>query len=168
MPLFSMTVGSSIKISDIQAQSLLKDKPAVGFPDAELQKQATGITIIIPVHNEEARLSKCLLRTIELSKSRGWDYEIILVEDGSTDATVSLINDFQSRDNRIKLQSNRERLGKGRAIRNGVCLAEKEYVGYMDVDLSADPVEFDRLLQFINEYDMVVGSRILRGTLPPI
>ena len=137
-------------------------------PSNQLQKEAASITIIVPVHNEEKRLSKCLSRTVEYSKQRKWDYEIILVEDGSTDGTVDLINNFMSTDPRIKLLSNKERLGKGRAIRNGVHLAQKDYIGYMDSDLSADPSEFDRLLFFIEDFDLVVGSRILRGTLPPI
>jgi len=163
------TVGNSIEeTSNIKARSLDAQQFDLEPPANQLQKELTGITIIVPVHNEEARLSRCLTRTVEYSKQSLWDYEIILVEDGSTDGTVSLINNFMSSNPRIKLLSNKDRLGKGRAIRNGVHLAGKEYVGYMDVDLSADPSEFDRLLPFIKEYDLVVGSRILRGTLPPI
>jgi len=127
-----------------------------------------SITIIIPVHNEEKRLPTTLLRIIEYCTSQHWDYEVIIVEDGSTDGTVDVINDFTSKDSRITLISNKERLGKGRAIKHGVFAAEKKYVAYMDADLSADPSELKRLFQFIDEFDIVVGSRILRGELPPI
>ena len=59
-------------------------------------------------------------------------------------------------------------MGKGGATRNAAFVANKEYVGYMDVDLSADISEFDRLLEYIENSDLVIGSRILRGNLPPI
>lgn len=127
-----------------------------------------SITIIIPAYNEEERLQTSMQRIIEYCTSQYWDYEVIIVEDGSTDGTLDIIHDLISKDNRIKLISSKERLGKGRAIRHGVFAAEKKYVSYMDADLSADPSELERLLLFIDKFDIVVGSRILRGELPPI
>jgi glycosyltransferase involved in cell wall biosynthesis len=137
-------------------------------PNDKSQMVDFGITIIIPAYNEEKRISRCLQRTIDFCNSRRWEYEIIIVEDGSTDGTVKVIRELISKNDRIKLISNKERLGKGGAITNGFSLAEKKYVGYMDADLSADPGEFDRLLPFIDQFDIVVGSRILRGGLPAI
>jgi len=151
--------GSGTNSSDNQGPEL---------PSQNFKSQALGMTIIIPAHNEEHRLTRCLERTVEYCKSQRWDYELIVVEDGSTDGTVKLVKDFMLSDNRIKLVSNKNRLGKGTAIRYGVNLAEKKFIGYMDADLSADPSEFKRLLAFIDEFDIVVGSRILRGELPPI
>jgi glycosyltransferase involved in cell wall biosynthesis len=132
------------------------------------QRLDFSITIIIPAHNEEKRILTSIQRIIEYCTSQDWDYEVVIVEDGSTDGTVNVIHDLISKDNRIKLISNKERLGKGRAIKRGVITAEKKYVSYMDADLSADPSELERLLLFIDEFDIVVGSRILRGELPPI
>jgi dolichyl-phosphate beta-glucosyltransferase len=132
------------------------------------QRLDFSISIIIPAHNEEKRLLASVQRMMEYCTSQRWDYELVIVEDGSTDGTVRVINDLISKDYRIKSISNKERLGKGRAIKNGVTIAEKKYIGYMDADLSADPSELERLLLFIDEFDIVVGSRILRGELPPI
>jgi glycosyltransferase involved in cell wall biosynthesis len=147
-----------------------KDRAGTASPnnDDKSQHQETAITIIIPVHNEEKRLTPSMRRTIEYCKTEKWDYELIFVEDGSTDKTVEIIQDLASKNNRIKLVSNPERLGKGKAIRSGVVHAQKKYIGYMDADLSADPSQFKRLLGFIDKFDIVVGSRILRGELPPI
>jgi glycosyltransferase AglD len=128
----------------------------------------TNISIIIPVYNEERRIAQCLERSLDHCRKKGWNFEIIVAEDGSTDGTVRTIGHFQSIDNRIKLISFKERLGKGGATRNAAFVAKKEYVGYMDVDLSADISEFDRLLEYIENSDLVMGSRILRGDLPPI
>ena len=145
-----------------------EDGSAFAKSHEKSQLQDTAITIIIPVHNEEKRLPTCMQRTIEYCDSRQWDYELIVVEDGSTDGTVKVVKEFASRNNRVRLFSSEERLGKGKAIRNGVLYAEKKFIGYMDADLSADPSEFERLILFIDQFDIVVGSRILRGGLPPI
>lgn len=127
-----------------------------------------GITIIIPAYNEEKRLPTAVQRISEYCTSQHWDFEIVIAEDGSTDGTINVVNELISKDNRIKSITNKERLGKGRAIRNAVSTSKKEFVCYMDADLSADPSELGRLIPFIDEFDIVVGSRILRGGLPPI
>jgi glycosyltransferase involved in cell wall biosynthesis len=142
----------------------------VSFPNTPetFQTLNFSITVIIPVHNEEKRLLKSIQRMIEYCNSQQWDYELVIVEDGSTDRTVELIQDLISKHSRIKLITNKQRLGKGKAIKHGVFAAEKKYIGYMDADLSADPSELERLLLYIDQFDIVMGSRILRGELPPI
>ncbi len=127
------------------------------------------ISIIIPVHNEERRIVDCLQRTMRYCSDQQWDFKLIVAEDGSTDDTVKLVNDFSRSDKRIKLVSSTERLGKGGAIKKAIQASIKShYIGYMDVDLAADPSEFQRLLAQTKNTDIVIGSRILRGDLPPI
>lgn len=127
-----------------------------------------GISIIIPAYNEEKRITKCLKRTLDYCKNQQWEFEIIIAEDGSADNTIKIIQDFHMKDNRIKILSFKNRLGKGAAIRNAMLTAEKKYVGFMDADLATDPSEFNRLLEFIGDYDMVIGSRLIRDHLPSI
>lgn len=127
-----------------------------------------NISIVIPAYNEEKRIKKCLDRTIEYCISQQWDFEIIVAEDGSKDNTVKIIQDVVQRDKRVKLLSSKNRLGKGGAIRNAILTAEKEFVGFMDADLSADPSEFQRLLLIMSDFDVVIGSRMVRDNLPPI
>jgi len=126
------------------------------------------ISIIIPAYNEEKRIPRCLKRLLGYCNEKEWDFEVLVAEDGSTDNTVKIVKDFASQDNRIKLLSFTERLGKGGAIKNAMFQASKDYVCFIDVDLSADVAELERLIPFLNEYDIVVGSRQLRGNLPPI
>jgi len=126
------------------------------------------ISIIIPAHNEEKRIQKCLKRIIEYCTQKQYDFEIIITEDGSTDNTVEIVKDFQQKCDKIKLISFKERLGKGRAITQAMFTATKKNVGFMDADLATDPSEFEKLLDEITNNDIVIGSRIIRGTLPPI
>jgi len=126
------------------------------------------ISIIIPIYNEEKRILRCLERISSYCNEKEWDYEVLVAEDGSTDNTVKIVNDFSSQKNRFKLLSFPERLGKGGAIKNSMFQATKDYVCFMDVDLSADVGELERLIPYVNNYEIIIGSRILRGTLPPI
>jgi glycosyltransferase involved in cell wall biosynthesis len=75
-------------------------------------------------------------------------------------------------DSCVKLLSIVNHLGKGGSIVAAALhlasSANKEYVAYMDVDLAADPSELAKLLENIKDYDIAIGSRILRGDLPPI
>jgi len=128
----------------------------------------TEISIIIPVYNEEKRIIPCLKRILSYCSEKKWDVELIVAEDGSTDNTKSIVNNFRSNDNRINLLTFKNRLGKGGAIRNAIFHASKDYICFLDVDLSADIDEVNRLISYIDKFDMVIGSRILRGNLPPI
>ncbi len=126
------------------------------------------ISIIIPAYNEEKRIPQCLERVLSYCREKEWDYEVLVAEDGSTDNTVKIVKDFASHDNRIKLLSFTERLGKGGAIKNAMFHATKDFVCFMDADLAADISELERLLPFVNHYEIIIGSRRLRGNLPPI
>ena len=126
------------------------------------------ISIIIPAFNEEKTISECLKRTFNYCLDKHSDFEIIIAEDGSDDNTVKIIEDFTQKDERIKLISIKERLGKGGAIANAMLTAKKKYVAFMDADLSADPFEFQRLFEEITNFDVVIGSRLLRGNLSSV
>ena len=127
-----------------------------------------SISIIIPAYNEEKRITKCLTRTLQYCIQQQWDFEILVAVDGSTDNTAKIVESFQSNDNRVKLILLENRMGKGGAVTNAIVRARSQYIAYMDADLSADPSELKRLLIHVDNYDIVIGSRILRGTLPPI
>ena len=128
-----------------------------------------GISIIIPAYNEAKRIGNCVNRIISVCESYGWNYELIIAAEGSTDDTVKVVEAmFSSLSEKITILTGSKRLGKGGSIKEAVKCAKMEYIVYMDSDLSADPTQLDRLLQFANEYDVVIGSRIVRGGLPPI
>jgi glycosyltransferase involved in cell wall biosynthesis len=128
-----------------------------------------GLSIILPAFNEERRIGRCLERVLTYISNKGWDYELLVVEDGSSDNTRNIVNDISLHDKRVKLLSLPIHLGKGGSIASAALFAAtKEYVAYMDVDLAAEPPELERLLEYIHDHDVVIGSRILRGDLPPV
>jgi len=135
---------------------------------SEHKTEKKHISLIVPVHNEELRIRKGICRICDYFEINGYEYEILITEDGSTDKTVEIAQDLQNTNNKIRLHSSKKKMGKGKAISNSMLLAKKEFVAYMDVDLAADPSELERLFNKINDYDIAIGSRLLRGTLPPI
>jgi len=132
------------------------------------EKNDYSISIIVPVHNEELRVERGVSRICKYFEDKQYDYQVIIAEDGSRDKTVELIKKMEKENSRIKVISSSNRLGKGKAISEAMVRGEKDFVGYMDVDLAADPMEFERLLEKIEDYDIAIGSRLLRGNLPRI
>jgi glycosyltransferase involved in cell wall biosynthesis len=138
------------------------------WPEQIEKFEPASISIIIPAYNEEMRIGTGLTRTISFCNLAGWDYEIIIAAEGSKDKTVEIIQEKVGDISQIKVITGDKRLGKGGSIKNATRLVSKDYLAYMDVDLSADPSEFNRLLFHAQDCDIVIGSRILRGNLAPV
>lgn len=127
-----------------------------------------NITIIIPAYNEENRISACLERLKTFCRDKEWNYEIVVVEDSSNDKTATIVDSYHRVNERITLMSLPTRLGKGGSIACAALRSTTEYTAYMDVDLAADVTQLEHMLKSMDNHDIVIGSRILRGNLPPI
>ncbi len=119
------------------------------------------ISIIIPFFNERENLEKLyteLERELHILKI---DYEIIFINDGSTDNSETVIEKLK-KDN-IRLISFRKRSGKGKALNAGLDQARGDLICFMDADLQDDPKDLQKFMAKINEgYDFVNGYRSLR------
>ncbi len=134
-----------------------------------MQERNHGISIIIPIFNEERRIAKCIERTVDyFNNHTNWDFEIVIANDASNDKTADIIESFSRADNSIRILSWPIRQGKGLSLKKAAFSTTKQYVGYMDADLAAEPCEFERLIKFIDDYDIVIGSRLVREGLPPV
>ena len=121
------------------------------------------ITIIIPFYNE-AESIPVLVQYLnnQLNKLKK-EFEIILINDGSSDNFLPIKSGFNFRSN-VKLISHKKRLGKGEALKTGVENSSGETIVFMDGDLQDDPADLPRLLEKINEgYDFVNGIREKRN-----
>ena len=128
------------------------------------------LTIVIPAFNESKRILKTL-NAIDEYISSNLDcrsFEVIMVNDGSTDDTASVVTgwiDGKSRNkNNFKLLSYLPNKGKGYAVREGFYKAVGDLVLYMDADGAAPVGEVKKLLLPINsDFDLAIGSRVLKG-----
>jgi len=127
-----------------------------------------SFSLIIPAYNEEQRLPKTLKRVIEWSKKINFNLEILIMDDGSTDKTVTIVKNFIKGEPGIKLIQSKKNLGKMAQVLKGFQIARKDIVGVMDADLAADPDEFFKLFKKLAKADIVMGSRYLRDNLQPI
>ena len=116
------------------------------------------LSILIPVYNEEKTLLNILERINE-SKIENFDFEIIIINDGSDDNTFNVIKENSDLyDKVINLDKNR---GKGYAVKSGLKIATGDYVIFQDADLEYDPKEFIKFTNLINKFsvDVIIGSR---------
>ncbi len=125
------------------------------------------LSIVIPAFNEERRLPKTLDSVVAFLQSRPLRAEIIVVDDGSTDATSQLVASYQSKYAGLRLVSNGRNRGKGFSVRHGMLEARGEYALFTDADLSTPIEEADKLLAALKEqgYDAAIGSRAVDRSL---
>lgn len=120
------------------------------------------ISVIIPVHNEEENvktLSKELSDTLKKLKE---DYEVLFIDDASTDATYDNLRS-QKFDKNIKVIQLKKQSGKGQALATGITASVGDKIVFMDGDLQDNPDDLPRLIKKLDEgYDLVNGVRIKR------
>lgn len=127
-----------------------------------------ALSIVIPAYNEEARLPDTLAQVLAyLDSSRLGDAEVIVVDDGSRDATPALVEEWSRKDARVRLVKNPGNRGKGYSVKHGMLEARNEWVLFSDADLSAPIEEFDKLWAAVEREQAVVaiGSRALNRGL---
>lgn len=116
------------------------------------------LTIIVPVYNEEETILETLHR-IKATKDDRVNYETIVVNDGSTDNTLNLLN--SNTDLYEYLINGEKNLGKGNAVRKGLEISTGDYVIFQDADLEYDPLDFKYFIDIILKFnaDVIIGSR---------
>ncbi|ABB33110.1 glycosyl transferase family 2 [Geobacter metallireducens RCH3] len=118
------------------------------------------LSIVIPIYNEEENIPPLYGRVTEALAGTGIDYELILVDDGSSDGSFPLLRQIAERDSRVKVIRFRRNFGQTAAMAAGFDAARGEVVVPMDGDLQNDPADIPMLLSKINEgYDVVSGWR---------
>jgi dolichyl-phosphate beta-glucosyltransferase len=129
--------------------------------------QSRMASLVIPAYNEKSRIEACIRSVAQWTRSRpgGWDWEAILVDDGSTDDTARLARAVASRE-RLDLEIvSCDHRGKGAAIRAGVLASAGDPVLISDTDLSTPLSEWARLAERLPTHPIAIGSRALQQDL---
>jgi glycosyltransferase involved in cell wall biosynthesis len=123
------------------------------------------LSIIIPVYNESSLLEQVVERVILAQLPAGFDREIIIIDDASTDQTPEIIKQLHNKYNNI-IHSYRQpkNKGKGAAIRTAINLIKGDYIIFQDADLEYNPNDYSDLLQPLlsGKADVVYGSRLIK------
>lgn len=124
----------------------------------------TAISIIIPAYNQERRLRDAVEAVRDRSHTRDQSVEVIIVDDGCTDATPKIAAELAGVYADVRRIHRNERLGKGAAVSLGMDAANGDVVGFMDPDIATHPGVLDSLLNAIGEgADIAIGSRYTEG-----
>lgn len=117
------------------------------------------LSVVIPAYNEERRLPPNLNHILDYLRRQSYSYEVIVVDDGSTDRTVARIRAVAQGSGCVRVIEN-PHYGKGFTVRTGMLAAKGDIVLFTDADLSTPIKELARLLPYFEQgYDVVIGSR---------
>jgi len=117
------------------------------------------ISIVIPLYNEEENVRELHSRLKPVMDSLGDEYEIIFIDDGSTDNTLPLLQEIQAADNNVIVLSLRRNFGQTAAFAAGFDYSRGDIIVTMDGDLQNDPNDIPKLLELMKENDLVSGWR---------
>jgi len=131
---------------------------------AVLRAEKPGISIVIPLHNEQESLGELYRRTRTTMETLEGPWELVFVNDGSTDQTPSLLESLNAADPRVVIIHLRRNYGQTAALMAGFDHARGEVIVALDGDLQHDPEEIPNFLNKISEgYDLVSGWRVTRS-----
>lgn len=123
------------------------------------------LSVIIPAYNELKRLPLTLIDVDRHLSEQEYSYEILVVDDGSTDATVEMIERFKPLIENLKIIRLPKNRGKGAAVREGMLAAKGNWRVFMDADNSTSIVEFNKMMPYFDAgYEVIIGSRAVRGS----
>jgi len=135
-----------------QVQEWIDKQPETG-PQPDL-------SIVIPAYNEQWRLPTTLIDVIDLMDTKGLIYEVIVVDDGSSDDTCEMVRKFEKIRPQLRLISYPRNHGKGYAVRTGILNARGKRILFMDADGATSIKEIDRLMRAMDSgAEVAIGSR---------
>jgi len=120
------------------------------------------ISCIIPMFNEEENVKHILKKTDNVMEKYD-NYEIICVNDGSSDKTLKKLEKYKEKYGSLVIVTYEENRGMGYAIKKGIEAARGDVVITLDADMTFDPSDIPKLLEKIDKYDMVIGSPYIKG-----
>lgn len=127
--------------------------------------EGTFLSVVIPAYNEEKRLGQTLRRISGFLSEKGYSFEIIVVDDGSSDGTESISRESGMREPVLKVLSNGINRGKGFSVRRGMNEASGRFVLFTDADLSTPIEELGKLERAVRDgADIAIGSRSIPGS----
>lgn len=120
------------------------------------------VSVVIPAYNEAVHIADNLKEAINVFERFGYDYEIIVVDDGSKDNTYKKIKEVSEIHPQVIARRNINNYGKGRALKKGVRFASGKYIVFLDADMELHPSQIQTFFDImrLDEADIVIGSKM--------
>jgi glycosyltransferase involved in cell wall biosynthesis len=130
-----------------------------------MTSETPELSLVIPAYNEQELISDSLETLTQFLQVRFDHFEILVVDDGSTDGTTRVVRDISEAQPYVRLLEQVTNQGKGRAIQRGVMESRGEYILFMDADLPYDLAAVDVFLTALRgKSDLAIGSRHMEGS----
>ncbi len=127
------------------------------------------LSVIIPAYNEAKRLLRTLATADEYLRRQSYEYEILVVNDGSKDNTADVVVGAATFIKNLRLIDDRENHGKGYAVRKGMLEAKGDYRLFMDADNSTSLDQIEKMWpEFEKGFEVIIGSRDIKGAELPV
>lgn len=120
---------------------------------------SASLSLVLPAYNEEHVIATTVELAVKALEERANDFEIIVVNDGSTDRTGAILATLSANDGRIRVVTHSHNQGYGATLVDGFDAARKDLTFFMDSDGQFAIQDLDRLLPFVHSYDAVIGYR---------
>jgi glycosyltransferase involved in cell wall biosynthesis len=121
------------------------------------------ISIVMPAYNESDRIISSIEETIKTFNEFGCSWELIVLDDGSSDNTYELAEELSKKyPGQLIVKKNPFNLGKGRAIKKAIHYVSGDYVVFLDADMDLHPLQIQTLfdIMFLDKADVVIGSKM--------
>ncbi|HSD98492.1 MAG TPA: glycosyltransferase family 2 protein [Patescibacteria group bacterium] len=129
-------------------------------------KQISSLSIFFPFWNEEANIERVVLSAIPIAKKVAKEWEILIIDDGSSDGTLRIAQKLSTKDKHIRVIAHKENRGYGAALKTGLTSAKYEYIVFTDGDGQFDFSEVTKFIEEIGSADIVIGNRMQRHDHP--
>ncbi|EKE19498.1 MAG: glycosyl transferase, group 2 family [uncultured bacterium] len=131
--------------------------------------QQPYLSVVIPAYKEKERIGSNLLEIEKFLSDKSFEYEVIIVVDGSPDNTAEIARNYSSQVKNLRVIDNKENHGKGFVVRQGLLEAKGKYVVFLDADGSTSITHVEKFLPELEAgYDLIVGSRKIKGAFVQI
>ncbi len=127
------------------------------------EKTKKQVSIIIPAYNEESRIAQVLDYLLNQVNFGHIEYEVIVVDDGSTDKTVQILEGYD-----LKIVKHEKNKGYGASLKDGIAQAQYDLIAITDADGTYPVDRIPELIGYMDDYDMAVGARTGKGAQIPL
>ena len=122
-------------------------------------KKLQELSLFLPAYNEEKVITQTIIKADAILKKEADKYEILVVNDGSTAKTEEVINQVIKKNPNVRMITHNPNKGYGGALKTGLYESKYKYISFIDADGQFDYSEIGKFINYINDYDLVIGYR---------